>query len=134
MKETASLEQKIRDSRFPPSRLLVYLGVLLAMSGIHTGRVAGMNTLGWNDLLQTIVPILYWSAVAVMLTLFTRRQVQRVYEEPMHKLAGATEKVAGGDFSVYENARSTAEKEKRIAARRLAPRKIEIPMPIRPKK
>ena len=101
MKETASLEQKIRDSRFPPSLFLVYLGVLLAMSGIHIGLVVGMNQLEWNDLIQTAVPILYWSAVAVALTFFTRKQIQRVYEEPMHRLAEATEKVASGDFSVY---------------------------------
>jgi signal transduction histidine kinase len=51
--------------------------------------------------MQTAVPLLYWSAVAVGLTLFTRRQIQRTYEEPMHRLAQATEQVAGGDFSVY---------------------------------
>lgn len=96
-----SFETKIRDSRFPPSLFFVYLGVLLLMSGIHTGLVVGMNQLGWSEILQMIVPLVYWSAVAVGLTLFTRRQIQRVYEEPMHRLAEATEKVAGGDFSVY---------------------------------
>lgn len=101
MKEKVPFERKIRNSRFPTSLFFVYLGVLLLMSGIHTGLVVGMNTLGWDDLLQTLVPILYWSAVAVGLTLFTRRQIQRVYEEPMHRLAEATEQVAGGDFSVY---------------------------------
>lgn len=101
MKEKVPFERKIRNSRFPTSLFFVYLGVLLLMSGIHTGLVVGMNTLGWDDLLQTLVPILYWSAVAVGLTLFTRRRIQRVYEEPMHRLAEATEQVAGGDFSVY---------------------------------
>lgn len=101
MKEKVPFERKIRNSRFPTSLFFVYLGVLLLMSGIHTGLVVGMNTLGGDDLLQTLVPILYWSAVAVGLTLFTRRQIQRVYEEPMHRLAEATEQVAGGDFSVY---------------------------------
>ena len=110
MNEKVSLEAKIRNDRFPPSLFLVYLVVLLLMSGIHTGLVVGMNTLGWNDLLQTLVPILYWSAVAVGLTLFTRRQVQRVYEEPMHRLAEATEKVAGGDFSVYVPPLHTSDK------------------------
>lgn len=110
MNEKDPLETKIRNDRFPPSLFLVYLVVLLLMSGIHTGLVVGMNTLGWNDLLQTLVPILYWSAVAVMLTLFTRRQVQRVYEEPMHRLAAATEKVAGGDFSVYVPPLHTSDK------------------------
>lgn len=101
MKEKRTFVPKIQDSRFPPSLFFVYLGVLLLMSGIHTGLIVGMNQLGWNDFWQTVVPILYWSAVAGGLTLFTRRQIQRVYEEPMHKLAEATEQVAGGDFSVY---------------------------------
>jgi signal transduction histidine kinase len=101
MKENTSAERKIRNNRFPPSLFFVYLGVLLAMSGIHTGMIVGMNKLGWNNLMQTAVPLLYWSAVAVGLTLFTRRQIQRTYEGPMHRLAQATEQVAGGDFSVY---------------------------------
>ncbi len=96
-----NLEIKVRESRFPTSLFFVYLIVLLLMSGIHTGLVVGMNTLGWNDLVQTLIPILYWSAVAGGLTLFTRKQIRRVYEEPMHKLAEATKKVAEGDFSIY---------------------------------
>lgn len=95
------MKLKIRDNRFPPSLFFVYLGVLLLMSGIHTGLVVGMNRLGWNEILQVIVPLLYWSAVALGLTLFTRKQIQRVYEAPMHRLAEATQKVASGDFSVY---------------------------------
>lgn len=110
MKAALPLEKKVRENRFPPSLFFVYLVVLLLMSGIHTGLIVGMNTLGWNDFWKTAVPILYWSAVAVALTLFTRRQVQRVYEEPMHKLARATEQVAGGDFSVYIPPLHTADK------------------------
>lgn len=101
MKENSAAEKKIRDDRFPPSLFFVYFGVLLLMSGMHIGIVVGMNELGWNKVIQTIVPMLYWAAVAVGLTLFTRRQIKRTYEEPMHKLAEATQKVAGGDFSVY---------------------------------
>ena len=96
-----SEERTVRDNRFPPSLFFVFFGVLLLMSGIHTGLVVGMNELGWSDLTQVLIPLVYWSAVAVGLTLFTRRQVQKVYEEPMHRLAEATQKVAGGDFSVY---------------------------------
>ena len=101
MKETHSFENRIRTSRFPPSLFFVYLITLLLMSGIHTGLIVGMNYLGWNIPAQTAIPIVYWSAVAIGLTLFTRRQIRRVYEEPMHKLADATKKVAEGDFSVY---------------------------------
>ena len=101
MKEKNIPEYNIRESRFPPSLFFVYLVVLLIMSGIHTGLIVGMNTLGWSDMVKTAVPILYWSAVAVGLTLFTRKQIRRVYEDPMHKLAEATKKVAEGDFSIY---------------------------------
>ncbi len=101
MQEKNILESNIRESRFPTSLFFVYLIVLLIMSGIHTGLIVGMNTLGWSDAVKTAVPILYWSAVAVGLTLFTRMQIKKTYEEPMHKLAEATKKVAEGDFSIY---------------------------------
>ncbi|MDO5423277.1 MAG: HAMP domain-containing sensor histidine kinase [Eubacteriales bacterium] len=110
MKEKRSLENGMRDSRFPPSLFFVYLVVLLLMSGMHTGILVGMGQLRWNGFVQTAVPILYWSAVAVGLTLFTRRQVKKTYEEPMHKLAEATKKVAEGDFSIYIAPLHTVEK------------------------
>ena len=110
MKERNIPEYTIRESRFPTSLFFVYLIVLLIMSGIHTGLIVGVNTLGWSDVVQTAVPILYWSAVAVGLTLFTRRQIRNVYEEPMHKLAEATKKVAEGDFSIYIAPLHTSEK------------------------
>ena len=90
-----------KQSRFPPMLFVVYLGVLLLMSGIHTGIIVGMNQAGWSDLAKTVTPILYWGAVAVGLTLFTRKQVRKTYEEPMQQFAKATRQVAEGDFSVY---------------------------------
>ena len=93
--------QNIKSDRFPMSLFFVYLGVLLLMSGIHVGVIVGMNALGWNKVIQIIVPILYWMAVAAGLTLFTRKKIRQSYEKPMHDLADATKKVAEGDFSVY---------------------------------
>lgn len=101
MNEKHPAETKVRNSRFPVSLFFIYLIILSLMSGIHTGLIVGMNKLHWNDILQVIIPILYWIAVAVVLTIFTRWKIQHTYEEPMHKLAEATEKVAGGDFSIY---------------------------------
>ena len=101
MTEKNILENNDSESRFPPSFFFVYLLVLLLMSGIHTGLIVGRNALNWSDLTKTVIPLMYWSAVAVGLTLFTRKQIKRVYEEPMHKLAEATKKVAEGDFSIY---------------------------------
>lgn len=89
------------ESIFPVSIFLYLLGTLLLMSGVHTGLIIGANWLGWDELTQTIVPLLYWSIVAVVLTLYIRRTIRRTYEEPTMRMAEATKKVAKGDFSVY---------------------------------
>lgn len=94
-------QEPVKESRFPTSLFAIYLVVLLLMSGVHTGLLVLMNRMAWNTLVQTIVPMIYWGMVAVALTLFTRKKVRKTYEEPMHKLAEATSRVAAGDFSVY---------------------------------
>lgn len=91
----------VKDSLFPMSIFFIYLIVLLFMSGIHTGLLVLANAFHWNEIIQTVIPIVYWSAVAAGLTFFTRREIQKSYEEPMHQLADATKKVAEGDFSIY---------------------------------
>lgn len=91
----------IKDSLFPISLFAIYLGVLLLMSGLHVGLIVFMNKVGWDDIVQSALPVLYWSCVAAGLTLFTRKKMKDTYEEPLHKLAEATEQVANGDFSVY---------------------------------
>lgn len=103
-------EKRVKDSRFPPLIFLVYLVVLFLMSGIHAGILVGMEERGWNGFVQTIVPMLYWMAVAAGLTFFTRREIRRAYEEPMHQLAEATKKVSEGDFSVYVPPLHTSDK------------------------
>lgn len=102
--------RRIRENRFPPSLFAIYLGVLLLMSGIHIGVIVFMDTVGWNKIIQSIVPIIYWGLVAAGLTLFTRNKMQSTYEEPMQKLAEATTKVANGDFSVYVPTLHTSDK------------------------
>ena len=101
MIEKNASENSVRESRFPASLFFVYFIVLLLMSGIHTGLLVGVNALGLNDVIQTAIPMIYWAAVAAGLTFFTRLQMKKTYEEPMHKLAEATKKVAEGDFSIY---------------------------------
>lgn len=80
------------------------------MSGIHTGLIVFMDRAGWNDVIQSIVPILYWGMIAVGLTLFARREIRCTYEKPMHMLAEAAGRVADGDFSVYIPASHTSDK------------------------
>lgn len=109
-KEKNGKENAVHDNRFPPSLFAVYLGTLLLMSGIHTGLLVFMDTVEWNKIIQSAIPIIYWGLIAVGLTLFTRREIRRTYEEPMHMLAQAAGKVAGGDFSVYVPALHTPAK------------------------
>lgn len=97
-------------SRFPPSLFLVYLGVLLLMSGLHTGLIVWMNKTGHSGILETVIPMGYWSVVAVGLTWFTRKKIQKKYEDPMKQLAKATKQVAEGDFSIYITPLNTADK------------------------
>lgn len=101
---------KIKETLFPPSLFAIYLGVLLLMSGIHMGLLVFMEKIGWSELTQTILPVVYWGVVAVGLTLFTRRKMKNTYEEPLHKMAEATRKVSEGDFSVYVPTIHTADK------------------------
>lgn len=69
-----------------------------------------MNTLELNGFIQTLIPTIYWTAVAAGLTLFTRKKVKDTYGEPLHRLADATQQVAGGDFSVYVPTIHTADR------------------------
>lgn len=101
---------KIKENLFPPSLFAIYFGVLLLMSGIHTGLIVLMNKLQWCELAQTTVPMVYWGLVAVGLTLFTREKIKKTYEEPLHRMAEATRKVSQGDFSIYVPTVHTADK------------------------
>lgn len=100
----------IRENIFPLSLFFIYFCILLLMSGIHIGLLILMNRMAWNDVIQTVVPILYWGSVSMGLTLFTKKKVKDTYEEPLHKLAKATDQVAKGDFSVYVPTIHTSDK------------------------
>ena len=100
-REEKTGQRTVKNSLFPLSLFGIFLGVLFLMSGIHVGLVVLMNSLGWNELLQTLVPMTYWGLVAMGLTFFTRKKMRDTYEEPLHRLAERTRKVAEGDFSVY---------------------------------
>lgn len=94
-------ERTVRNSRFPVSLAVVFWVTLLLMSGVHAGLIVLANEMQWNELIQTLIPLVYWAAVAAGLTLYTRWRIQQAYEKPMQELAKATAKVAQGDFSVY---------------------------------
>ena len=94
-------EKKRLEDRFPPSLFAIYLGILLLMSGIHTGLVTLVNKSQWNALIQIIIPVVYWTLVSAGLTIFTRHKIIKTYDQPMKELAQAAARVAKGDFSVY---------------------------------
>lgn len=100
----------MKKSRFPASVFIMFLVVLLLMCGVHTGLIILANRYGWHGLIQIIMPIIYWTIVAIGLTLLTRSQMAKTYEIPMQNLADATAKVANGDFSVYVPTIHTADK------------------------
>ena len=101
----------IKNDRFPSSLFLVYFLVLLLLSGIHTGIIVGMNSLGWNNIIQVISPLAYWTVVSVGWRLFTKNVIRKSYEKPMHDLADATKKEAAGECSVYDPTLHTAARQ-----------------------
>ena len=105
-----STKSAVRQSHFPGILCVVYFVSLLLMSGVHMGLVTLINAKGWNDIVAVLIPTVYWALVAVSLTLYARWQIKKTYEEPMHRLAKATAKVAQGDFSVYVPPLHTADK------------------------
>lgn len=100
----------VKESRFPSSLFVIFFVILLLMSGVHMGLIVLVNRMEWHVVVQCIIPMIYWGMVAATLTLFTRRKIRAAYEEPMHKLAEATSRVANGDFSVYVPALHTQDK------------------------
>lgn len=109
--QKTNVKSLFKETRFPPSLFITYLGVLLLMSGVHTGLIVLMNARGWNQIIQSLIPVLYWSLVAVGLTLFTRQKIRKTYDAPMKQLAKATDQVAHGDFSVFVPPMHTADKQ-----------------------
>lgn len=110
-KNIAPERYRVRQSRFPVFLFAVFWITLLLMSGIHTGLIVLANKTQWSTLTQIIIPMAYWALVAAGLTLYTRFEVRRNYEEPMREFAKATSKVAQGDFSVYVAPLHTADKQ-----------------------
>lgn len=110
MKKTEYVSGYIQNSLFPKSLFLVYLLTLLITAGLHVGLIVLFEAIALNNIWQTHIILFYWLAVAAGLTLYARRQIRVIYEEPLQKLANATTQVAAGDFSVYVPLAHTADK------------------------
>ena len=111
MKRNESSINVINQSKIPFKIFLVFWGILLLMSGVHAGLIVMGNKFELNELMRVIIPMVYWALVALVLTMYTRYQVRKNYEEPMINFAKATSKVAQGDFSVYVPPLHTRDKQ-----------------------
>lgn len=109
-KDKVNYYERIKERRFAFSLFAIYCGILLLMSGIHTGLIVLMDDLQCNAFIQAVVPIIYWGMAATGITVYTRKRVKDTYEIPLHNMAEATGKVAEGDFSVYVPPLHTADK------------------------
>ena len=95
------MKERRKKTRFPASLFVALLLILLLMSGLHTGIIVFIERYVPSKGVQVAIPVVYWSIVAVGVTLYTRRRMIQTYDEPMKQLAQATRQVAHGDFSVY---------------------------------
>ena len=109
--KAAGIESAVVKERWVALSLFaIYWAVTLAMSGIHMGLIVLLGRIGSHEAVMTIVMMVYWGMVAVALTLYTRKRMRDTYAEPLHRMAEATRKVAGGDFSVYVPPMHTSDK------------------------
>lgn len=94
-------DPRVKSKLFPVS---VFVITFFTLAGLTTGQMLILqNYLDYERLpLGYIIGVLtYWLFVAAAFTLLTNSQIYHRYQRPMEKLAEATRKVAGGDFSVY---------------------------------
>ena len=102
---------KVRDTHFPLRIFGMIFGSLLLIGGFHTQIVVMFDIYDnrLNEYLQVAIIIIYWVLTSVIITLFIKKQIKKVFEEPMKQMAEAAGKVAKGDFSVYLPPIHTAE-------------------------
>lgn len=103
---------KVRDTHFPLRIFVMILASLLLVGGLHTQIIVLYDIYDdrLNQYVQVALVIAYWILVSVLITFFIKRQMKKVYEEPMKRMAEAAGKVAKGDFSVYLPPLHTTEK------------------------
>lgn len=102
---------RVRTSHFPLRMFIVILGSLLLVGALHMQIIVLYDRYDdrLNDFFQVGFVIVYWALVSILITLYIKAQIKKFYEEPMKRMAAATEKVAKGDFSVYLPPLHTAE-------------------------
>ena len=94
---------KVKETHFPLRIFGIIFVSLLLIGALHTQIVVLFNIYDdrLDQYLQVALVIAYWILTSALITMYIRRQMKRVYEEPVKRMAEVTGKVAKGDFSVY---------------------------------
>jgi len=105
-----SANRHMRAKHFPITIFILTLLALIILTTVQNYIISSHIDYSSITPGSVIVIVFYWISVSVAFTLFTRRQIIKSYDEPMKRLAKATEEVASGDFSVYVRPTRTVEK------------------------
>ena len=99
-----------RKTLLPQSFQWLYFFMLLVIGGLHAGLIQLLAVLKISSIVQTHLVLAYWMLVALLLSIYAKQSVRKTYDEPIRRLADASEQVAAGDFSVYVPTTHTADK------------------------
>lgn len=100
---------RVKKTRFPLSVFWVCLGFITGVAALNMWAIVGMNSLGVSPIAQTHLMLLFLILMALLMTLYIRKRMEKTYEEPLKRISEPTRKVAKGDFSVYIPTTNTME-------------------------
>ena len=108
--KSRSEKNRVRAKYFPVAMFIITFFVMAAMTTLQN-FLLGFN-IDFSDVPRQsiILMIIYWTVLSATITLFTRWQIKKAYDNPMRQLAKATKDVASGDFSVYVRPLHTKDK------------------------
>jgi len=101
---------RLRARYFPVSIFIITFIVMAVMTTIQNYILGSHIDYLTVSPRSIVTMITFWVLISAGFTLFTRSQIKKNYDDPMQRLAKATEAVAGGDFSVYVRPTHTADK------------------------
>lgn len=110
MKHKLHNKRRVKASHFP---LSIFFGIFIILALLVTMQNKIMSEfVDFSFVPENYFWILlgYWLVISSGLTLFTRYQIAKTYDEPLKQMAEVTEQVANGDFSVYVKPLHTANK------------------------
>lgn len=110
MKKKTVKDKRVKSNIFS---VLVFLATFVFFALFTTVEMIIIgNYIDYTDMDVFIVVgvIVSWLLFAVAFTLFTRWQINRLYQQPIESFAQSTQRVANGDFSVYVPPRHTQDK------------------------